>query len=124
MTKLTNLLKYVTTKNVSLNLPLYISNTLAEYVLSGYVDWDKFITNSTKNYILTDMRPTILKGTHTIFTSVNLPYILAIQLWWRAKKNNVTQSEIVAEALLFSIPILLDELQAQEDYRVELAQEK
>lgn len=124
MTKLTNLLKYVTTKNVSLNLPLYISNTLSEYALNGYVDWDKFITNSTKNYLLTNMRPTILKGTPTIFTSANLPFTLAIQLWWRARKNNVTQSEIVAEALSFSIPILLDELQAQEDYRVELSQEK
>lgn len=121
---ITNLLKHITSIEVTLNLPLYVTNTLSEYVLSGYVDWDKFITNSIRNYLLTNMSPTKLENSQTIFTTVNLPYPLAIQLWWRAKKNNVTPSEIVAEALAFSVPVLLDELQAQEDYRIELSQEK
>lgn len=120
----TDLLKHITTTKVTFKLPLYVTNTLSEYALSGYVDWDKFITNSIRNYLLTNMRPTILECTNTIFTTVNLPYPLAIQLWRRAKKNNVTPSAIVAEALSFSLSILLDELQAQEDYRIELSQEK
>jgi len=80
------------------------------------------VSNSLKQYLLSDAKPDIYPSSNTVGLTLRLPYLLLIKLWWKAKKNSCTISQIVTEALGFSIPVLLDEIQAQEEYRLELAQ--
>lgn len=114
----------LTTKAVTLNLPSSMTNLLNEYVLSGDIELETFVSNSVKQYLLLDINPTVYPSNNTVGLILRLPCILLLKLWWLAKKNSCTISQIVTEALGFSIPLLLDEMQAQEEYRLELTQEK
>lgn len=119
---LNELQQKLTTKAVTLNLPSSMTNLLNEYVLSGDIELETFVSNSVKQYLLLDINPTVYPSNNTVGLIIRLPYSLLIKLWWKAKKNCCTISQIVTEALGFSIPALLEEMQAQEDYRLELAQ--
>ena len=119
---LNELQRKLTTKAVTLDLPISIINLLNEYVLSGDIEIETFVSNSLNQYLLSDINPDIYPINRTVGLIIRLPYSLLIKLWWLAKKNSCTISQIVTEALGFSIPALLEELQTQEDYRLELAQ--
>ena len=121
---LNELQQKLTTKAVTLNLPSSMTNLLNEYVLSGDIELETFVSNSVKQYLLLDINPTVYPSNNTVGLILRLPCILLLKLWWLAKKNSCTISQIVTEALGFSIPLLLDEMQAQEEYRLELTQEK
>ena len=121
---LNELQRKLTTKEVTLDLPSSITNLLNEYVLSGYIELETFVSNSVKQYLLSDTKPDIYPINRTVGLIIRLPYSLLLKLWWKAKKNSCTISQIVTEALGFSIPALLEEMQAQEEYRLELTQEK
>ena len=112
----------LTTKEVTLDLPSSMTNLLNEYVLSGDIELEPFVSNSLNQYLLSDINPDTYPINRTVSLIIRLPYSLLIKLWWKAKKNCYTISQIVTEALSFSIPALLEEMQAQEDYRLELAQ--
>lgn len=113
----------LTTKKITLDLPSSITNLLNEYVLSGDIELETFVSNSLKQYLLLDINPTGYPSNNTADLIIRLPYLLLIKLWWIAKKNSCTILQITTEALGFSIPVLLEEMQIQEDYRLELAQE-
>lgn len=112
----------LTTKAVTLNLPSSMTNLLNEYVLNGDIELETFVSNSVKQYLLLDINPTVYPINHTVGLIIRLHYSLLLKLWWLAKKNSCTISQIATDALGFSIPALLEEMQAQEDYRLELAQ--
>ena len=112
----------LTTKEITLDLPSSITNLLTSYVLSGDIELETFVSNSLKQYLLLDINPTGYPSNNTADLIIRLPYLLLIKLWWIAKKNSCTISEIATEALGFSIPVLIEEMQAREDYSIELAQ--
>lgn len=114
----------LTTKEVTLDLPSSMTNLLNEYVLSGDIELETFVSNSLNQYLLLDINPTVYPINNTVGLIIRLHYSLLIKLWWKAKKNSCPISQIVTEALGFSIPALLEEMQAQEEYRLELTQEK
>ena len=111
----------LTTKEITVDLPSSITNLLNEYVLSGDIELEPFVSNSVKQYLLLDINPTVYPNSNTVGLIIRLPYSLLLKLWWKAKKNSCTISQIATEALIFSIFILLGEMQAQEDYSIELA---
>ena len=112
----------LTTEEITLDLPSSMTNLLTSYVLSGDIELETFVSNSLKQYLSTDINPTVYPSSNTVGLTLRLPYLLLIKLWWIAKKNSCTISQITTEALGFSIPVLLEEIQAREDYRLELAQ--
>lgn len=112
----------LTTKEITVDLPSSITNLLNEYVLSGDIELERFVSNSIKQYLLLDINPTVYPSNNTVDLIIRLPYSLILKLWWIAKKNSCTISQITTEALGFSIPVLIEEMQAQEDYSIELAQ--
>lgn len=112
----------LTTKEVTLDLPSSITNLLADYASSGDIELETFVSNSVKQYLLLDINPTVYPSNNTVGLILRLPCILLLKLWWKAVRYRCTISQIATEALGFSIPVLLDEMQAQEDYRIELAQ--
>ena len=114
----------LTTKEVTLDLPNSMITLLNEYVLSGDIEIETFVSNSLNQYLLSDINPDIYPINRTVGLIIRLHYLLLLKLWWKAKKNSCTISQIVTEALGFSIPALLEEMQAQEEYRLELTQEK
>ena len=111
----------LTTKEITLDLPSSMTNLLADYASSGDIEIETFVSNSLNQYLLSDKKPDIYPINRTVGLIIRLPYSLLIKLWWLAKKNSCTISQIVTEALGFSIPVLLDEIQAQEEYSIELA---
>ncbi len=111
----------LTTKEVTLDLPSSMTNLLADYASRGDIELEPFVSNSVKQYLLLDINPTVYPNSNTVGLIIRLPYSLLLKLWWKAKKNSCTISQIATEALIFSIFILLGEMQAQEDYSIELA---
>ena len=112
----------LTTKKITLDLPSSMTNLLTNYALSGEIGLERFVCNSLKQYLLLDINPTVYPSNNTADLIIRLPYSLILKLWWIAKKNSCTISQIATEALGFSIPVLLDEIQAREDYSMELTQ--
>ena len=112
----------LTTKEVTLDLPSSMTNLLADYASRGDIELKTFVSNSVKQYLLLDINPTVYPSNNTVGLILRLPCILLLKLWWKAVRYRCTISQIATEALGFSIPVLLDEMQAQEDYRIELAQ--
>ena len=118
---LNELQRRLSTKEITLDLPISMTNLLNEYVLSGDIELETFVANSLNQYLLSDTKPDIYPINRTVGLIIRLPYSLLLKLWWKAKKNICTISQIATEALIFSIFILLGEMQAQEDYSIELA---
>lgn len=112
----------LTTEEITLDLPSSMTNLLTSYVLTGDIELERFVSNSINQYLLLDINPTVYPSNNTVGLIIRLPYSLLLKLWWKAKKNSCTISQIATDALGFSIPALLEEMQAQEDYRLELAQ--
>ena len=56
---LNELQQKLTTKAVTLNLPSSMTNLLNEYVLSGDIELETFVSNSVKQYLLCETIPTI-----------------------------------------------------------------
>lgn len=112
----------LTTKKITLDLPSSMTNLLTNYALSGEIELEKFVCNSLKQYLLLDINHTVYPNNNTAGLILRLPCILVLKLWCKAIRYRCTVSEIVTEALGFSIPVLLDEIQAQEDYSIELTQ--
>ena len=112
----------LTTKEITLDLPSSITNLLNEYVLSGDIELETFVSNSLKQYLLLDINPTVYPNNNTAGLILRLPCILILKLWWKAIRYRCTISQITTEALGFFIPVLIEEMQAQEDYSIELAQ--
>ena len=109
----------LTTEEITLDLPSSMTNLLTSYVLTGDIELERFVSNSINQYLLLDINPTVYPSNNTVGLIIRLPYSLLLKLWWKAKKNSCTISQIATDALGFSIPVLLDEMQAQEDYRLE-----
>lgn len=112
----------LTTEEITLDLLSSMTNLLTSYVLTGDIELERFVSNSINQYLLLDINPTVYPSNNTVGLIIRLPYSLLLKLWWKAKKNSCTISQIATDALGFSIPALLEEMQAQEDYRLELAQ--
>ena len=121
-TLIKELQRKLTTKEITLDLPSSITNLLTNYALSGEIELEKFLCNSLKQYLLLDINPTVYPSNNTADLILRLPCILILKLWWKAVRYRCTVSQIATEALIFSIFILLGEMQALEDYRLELAQ--
>ncbi len=119
---LNELQRRLSTKEITLDLPISMTNLLNEYVLSGDIELEPFVSNSLNQYLLSDINPDTYPINRTVSLIIRLHYLLLLKLWWKAKKNCCTISQIATDALGFSIPALLEEMQAQEDYRLELAQ--
>lgn len=106
-----------------LNLQIlpYFVNTMNWFEDAGYAERNKFIEDSIKNHM--DYFRTG-PGDNAVFPSVKLEVqistFLALKLRWVALINRTSVSSIVNEVLAFSLPVLLEEIQAQEDYRLEV----
>lgn len=106
-------------------LKLQFSPSITEIINSfkeeGYIELDKFIENSISNHIdnvKTEQRYDNIS--HSVPLEVKIPILLALRLWWKALITKTSVSNIVNEALAFSIPLLLEQDQEQEDYRLEV----
>ncbi len=119
---LKELQRKLNTKEITLDLPSSITNLLTSYVLTGDIELERFVSNSIKQYLLLDINPTVYPSNNTVDLIIRLPYSLILKLWWKAIRYRCTVSEIATEALIFSLFILLGEMQAQEDYSMELTQ--
>lgn len=119
---LKELQRKLTTKEITVDLPSSMTNLLTSYVLTGDIELERFVSNSINQYLLLDINPTVYPSNNTASLILRLPCILVLKLWCKAIRYRCTVSEIVTEALGFSIPVLLDEMQAREDYSMELTQ--
>lgn len=111
----------LTTVEIGFDLPSSITNLLMDYALKGDIELEKFVSNSIKNYLSLDINPSTPLSHNSVTLILKLPLSLVIQLWRKSKMNRGKISQIVSEALSFSIPVFLDEIQAMEDYRIELS---
>jgi hypothetical protein len=124
MLNIKKLQRMLTTAEITLDLPSSITNLLMDYALNGDIELEKFVSNSLREYLSLGSNPITSLSNNTVTLILRLPWLLVLKLWWNAQRNSCTISQIAAEALGFSIPIFLDEIQAQEDYRLELSQEE
>ncbi len=111
----------LTTVEIGFDLPSSITNLLMDYALKGDIELEKFVSNSIKNYLSLDINPSTPLSHNSVTLILRLPLSLVIQLWRKSKMNRGKISQIVSEALSFSIPVFLDEIQTMEDYRIELS---
>ncbi len=115
MLNIKKLQRMLTTAEITLDLPSSITNLLMDYALNGDIELEKFVSNSLREYLSLGINPITSLSNNTATLILRLPRLLVLNLWWNTKMHSCTISQIVAEALGFSIPILLDEIQAQED---------
>ena len=113
--------RILTTVEIGFDLPSSITNLLMDYALKGDIELEKFVSNSIKNYLSLDINPSTPLSHNSVTLILRLPLSLVIQLWRKSKMNRGKISQIVSEALSFSIPVFLDEIQAMEDYRIEIS---
>lgn len=93
---------------------------LEECLMSENLELNKFIEDSIKNHInYVTTGPGDDNISHAVEFEAQISIFLALKLWWVALINKTTISSIVNEALAFSIPVLLEQNQAQEDFRLE-----
>lgn len=119
--------KDLTTQSVLFHLSDFAFKTLKEYEEDGYIELEKFVEDSIRTY-LNEYSGAVEKGsldklnldkTRPIF--LRLSKILLIRLWWCSLKLKATQSEIINEALSYSMPHLISQVEATEDCSIELA---
>ena len=111
-------------KELKLILPYYIVRTLEAYHSSNDIELDGFIISSIKRYLapagaysyVGTLTPS--RSRHEELT-VKLPVLLWFKLWWLRVRYKANASQVVYEALGHSIPLLLDRLDAQEEYYIE-----
>ena len=119
--------KDLTTQRALFHLSNFAFKTLKEYEEDGYIELEKFVEDSVKSY-LNEYSESVEKGsldklnldkTRPIFLRISK--ILLIRLWWCSLKLKATQSEIINEALSYSMPHLISQVEATEDCSIELA---
>ena len=106
---------------LKLFISLFLITTMDWYVKEGYIKRNKFIAESIKNHL--DYVTTGPGGDNTSPTvelEVQIPILLALKLWWKALITQTSISNIVNEALAFSVSLLLEQNQAQENLRLEV----
>ena len=106
---------------LKLFISLFLITTMDWYVKEGYIERNKFIADSIKNHL--DYVTTGPGGDNTSPTvelEVQIPILLALKLWWKALITQTSISNIVNEALAFSVSLLLEQNQAQENLRLEV----
>lgn len=113
----------LTTVEIGFDLPSSITNLLMNYSLKGDIELEKFVSDSIKKYLSSDINPSTPLSHNSVTLIIRLPLSLVIRLWYKSLKNKIRVSQIVSEALSYSIPVFLDEIQAMEDYMLELGQE-
>ena len=105
--------------NLTLTLSVYLKTILKLYEKEGFIELNKFIVDSIKNHIDYEVTG---QGDNTASQTVNIevliPILLALKLWWKVLKNKTSISSIVNEALSFSTLCLIEQIQAQENYRL------
>lgn len=105
--------------NLTLTLSVYLKTILKLYEKEGFIELNKFIVDSIKNHIDYEVTG---QGDNTTSQTVNIevliPILLALKLWWKVLKNKTSISSIVNEALSFSTICLIEQIQAQENYRL------
>lgn len=114
------IIKHLSIRKLQLEISKSVMILLEECLISENLELNKFIEDSIKNHI---NYVTTGPGGDNISQAVELEaqisIFLALKLWWVALINKTTISSIVNEALAFSIPVLLEQNQAQEDFRLE-----
>ena len=118
-----------TTQQEVIQLPYYLTSTLKGYEKAGDIDMEDFIISSTKNFLENSGRLTKnnigeLNFNNTLPLLIHIPITLSLRLWWIGLRLKVTKSELIHEALGHSISMLMDRVEAQEDYMIERLQEK
>ena len=106
---------------LKLFISLFLITTMDWYVKEGYIERNKFIADSIKNHL--DYVTTGPGGDNTSPTvelEVLIPILLALKLWWKALITQTSISNIINEALAFSVSLLLELNQAREDFRWEV----
>lgn len=115
--------------NIKIKLKLQLSpclvKTIKWYEKAGYIKRNKFIEDSIKNHIdYIKIGPGVDNISQSVELEVQIPTLLVFKLWRKALINMTSVSSIVNEALAFSIPVLLEQNQALEDFRLEAELEK
>ena len=108
------------TTKLKLVIPPYLVTTMAWYEDAGYIERNEFIADSIRNHIDYVTGPGGNNTSPTVELEVQIPALLTLKLWWIARRNKTSISNIVNEALSFSIPNLLELNQAREDFRWEI----
>ena len=106
---------------LKLFISLFLITTMDWNVKEGNIERNKFISDSIKNHIdYVTIGPGGDNTSPTVELEVLIPILLALKLWWKAWKTKTSVSNIVNEALAFSIPCLMEQNQAREDFRWEV----
>lgn len=106
---------------IKLQLPTSLISVLNYYEKDGFIELNKFVENSIQNHIeYIETGQEYNKASPTVELDVQISIFLLLKLWWKSLITKTSVSKLAHEALSFSIPALLDELQAQEDYRIEV----
>lgn len=110
------------TLSLILDLPEFITKILKTYDKSGDIKINKFIQDSIHNYAEHCIGHPISINSSTPI-KIQLPASMVWKLLEQAiNDDNTTVSDIVAEALSYSISNLLSEIDAITDYNLEIAQ--
>ncbi|MCM1264753.1 MAG: hypothetical protein NC200_01020 [Candidatus Gastranaerophilales bacterium] len=119
------MIKQLSTTKILLKLPQSVVVLLQECIESENIERNSFIENSIKqhlNYVTTG--PGSTNTSPTVEIEVQISTSLAFKLLWKAVITKVSISNIVNEALAFSIPVLLEQNQVLEDFRLEVELEE
>lgn len=105
-----------------IELPYIVIKILRNEEKAGVVNFNQFIELSITDLLETSSTnfDTNLNLSNRIPVAIQISGQTAFRLGWHALLTNNSVSDIVSEVLGYSIPVLLDELQAQEDYRLEV----
>ncbi len=95
---------------LKLQLSIYIAMTMDWYEKEGYIERNKFVAESIKNHIdYVTTGPGSDTASPTVEIEVQIPTLLAFELWWKSSESRISISSIVNEALAFSLPTLMEE---------------
>ncbi len=119
--RITQCIKY---QSVTIKLPYYITKILRAHEQAKDIEFEKFIIDSLKNHWMICSSKSHTQNSQGEILTLKIPRLLMLQIWWTAKAERTAISNIATEALSFSIPILMEEIQAQEDYRIEFEQQE
>lgn len=105
-----------------IELPYIVIKILRNEEKAGFVNFNQFIELSITDLLETSSTnfDTNLNLSNRIPVAIQISGQTAFRLGGHALLTNNSVSDIVSEVLGYSIPVLLDELQAQEDYRLEV----
>lgn len=111
---------------IILQLPVYLVKMIRAYERMGYLERNNFIENSLANHGEAVAPNSLFNDVgceypeNTIPLLVSLPKPFAFQLGLEYQRLHISLSDIAAEVLPHSVANLIAEIQAQEDYRLEV----